>query len=225
MPRALAWSIALNVLFACAAAAWVVRRIAARRAALSAPSVQQMRTENLHDLAQGAAPADVVMVGDSLTQYGEWFELVGRPLLNRGIAGDTIPDVRRRLGDVAALRPKVLFLMIGINDLARGKATGEVIEELTALIRELRAASPSTRLVVQSILPVRGKASELARPIAETNAAISKVARDSGATWLDVGSRMADPSGVLAEPYSGDGLHLTGAGYRAWAEAIRPLLP
>jgi lysophospholipase L1-like esterase len=44
-------------------------------------------------------------------------------------------------------------------------------------------------------------------------------------TWLDVAGKMADASGELADRFSGDGLHLSGAGYGAWADVVRPLLP
>jgi lysophospholipase L1-like esterase len=224
MTRALAWSVALNVLFACAAAAWLIRRIAAQRAP-SRPSLQMLRSEQFHELARRPVRGEVVMLGDSLTQYGEWSELLGRPVANRGIAGDTVADVRARLSDVVALRPATVFLLVGINDLERGTSPSEVVEQQAMLIRELRRALPSARLVVQSLLPVRGRSASLAGAIAQTNASLPRAVQAEGVTWLDVAGKMADASGELADRFSGDGLHLSGAGYGAWADVVRPLLP
>lgn len=222
--RTLAWSLVLNGILVGAIGLWVARRVV-RSATARSDVLQQMRAGHLHELARRSAPSDVVMLGDSLTQYAEWSELMGCPVANRGVAGDTIEQVRQRLSDVVALHPKVLFLLVGVNDLEDGVAPPEVARRHAALIRELRATLPTTRLVVQAILPVRGQRRLSLSAISDTNALLRHAAKAAGAAWLDVGSVLVDPTGQLDPRYSLDGLHLTGDGYRAWAEAIRPLLP
>src|SRR5262249_1762037 len=67
---------------------------------------------------QFAGDADAVMLGDSNTEWVDWHELFpGVQFLNRGIAGDTSAGVLNRLDEVIGRHPKVVFLMIGINDL------------------------------------------------------------------------------------------------------------
>ncbi len=61
---------------------------------------------------------DIVMLGDSLTEWGNWHELVPEfRVINRGIAGDTSFGVLGRLQEVIDRRPKVVFVMVGTNDL------------------------------------------------------------------------------------------------------------
>jgi lysophospholipase L1-like esterase len=47
----------------------------------------------------------------------------------------------------------------------------------------------------------------------------------AGVDWVDLHARLADPDGELDPRYSSGGLHLSGAGYRAWAAALAPYLP
>lgn len=220
--RALAWSLALNAVLVGAIGIGVARRLA--RPAQHPDAMRRMRVDHLRELAARSAAAEVVMLGDSLVQHAEWSELMGRPVANRGVAGDRVEQVRQRLADVAALRPRVLFLLVGVNDLGEGAAPEEVARRYAALLGELRAALPTTRLVAQALLPVRGQRRVTPSAISETNALLARAAEAQGAAWVDAGKALADPTGQLDPRYSLDGLHLTGAGYRAWADALRPLL-
>src|SRR5262249_19281703 len=86
-----------------------------RQPAWVRPSDERARAAMFHGMT--GTRREVVVVGDSLTQRGEWWELLERPVANRGISSDTIADVRARLDDIVALEPRVLFLCIGVNDL------------------------------------------------------------------------------------------------------------
>ena len=57
------------------------------------------------------------------------------------------------------------------------------------------------------------------------NALIQPGVTAAGAEWLDVYPALADATGQLDPRYSSDGLHLSPAGYRAWAARLRPYLP
>ena len=58
------------------------------------------------------------MLGDSLTEWGNWHELVPEfRIINPGIGGDTSSGVLDRLQEVIGRRPKVVFVMIGTNDI------------------------------------------------------------------------------------------------------------
>ena len=61
---------------------------------------------------------EIIFLGDSMTEYGEWVEFFGNPnIKNRGIAGDMTDGILDRLDEVTASSPSQLFLMIGVNDL------------------------------------------------------------------------------------------------------------
>ena len=63
---------------------------------------------------------DVVMLGNSLTEFGgDWNRLLRwRRVRNRGISGDDATGILHRLGQILPGKPKAIFLMVGINDLS-----------------------------------------------------------------------------------------------------------
>lgn len=169
---------------------------------------------------------DLVMLGDSLTEWGDWGEALGVPgVRNRGIAGDTVGGLDRRVGPLLAARPRAIVLMIGINDLLGGASPADVLAAQRALIARIRAEAPDARLVVQSLLPVDPhEVGARHNPrVAEVNAGLAAIARDAGATWLDLWPAMGGEAG-LDRRFTYDGLHLNGEGYAVWVEALRPLL-
>lgn len=211
---------------AAGAGVWVWRYAGRRGPTLR--SREEARAAQFHELA--AAHRDVVLVGDSLTDRGEWAELLDRPVANRGIAGDRIADVRARLDDVVALEPRVLLVLIGVNDLLAGASPEAMAAAHAALVAELRRRLSHTRIVVASLLPIRDEVVVrdehlTAVEIRRANALLQPGVTAAGAEWLDLYPALADATGQLDPRYTTDGLHLSGAGYRAWAERLRPYLP
>jgi lysophospholipase L1-like esterase len=227
--RMLRWIAALSLaLNAAAAGIWSWRRIARHGEAL--PSREAARAAAFHELAAPAVHRDVVVVGDSLTERAEWWELLDRPVANRGIAGDTVDRVRARLDDVVALEPRVVFVLVGVNDLLAGATPEALAARHAALVAELRRRLPHARIVVESLLPIRDElvardAALTTAAIGRANALLARGAGGAGAEWLDVHAHLADASGELDPRYSSDGLHLSAAGYRVWAELLRAQLP
>ncbi|HZV20619.1 MAG TPA: GDSL-type esterase/lipase family protein, partial [Hyphomicrobiales bacterium] len=85
----------------------------------AAKAYQRHRTQRLGMFSLSKiTSAPVVMLGDSLTKRAQWAEITGCPFLaNRGIGGDTSAGVLSRLEESLKLRPRAVFLMIGINDI------------------------------------------------------------------------------------------------------------
>lgn len=173
---------------------------------------------------------DVVFLGNSITNGSEWSELFGDlHVKNRGISGDTTDGVYDRLEQIVAGRPKKIFLMIGINDVSRGRTTDEIVAGIRAIAGRITAESPATRLYLQSVLPVNdcygmfgGHTSRYAQ-VAEINAGIQRVAAETGAVYIDLYTPFADPeSGKLRPELTNDGLHLLGAGYLLWRDVVTP---
>src|ERR1700719_953485 len=79
--------------------------------------------------------ATIVMLGDSITEAAPWDELTGcRSIVNRGIGGDTTGGVLARLGDVVKLRPRAVFLMIGVNDISLRVPAETTIENYRGIL-------------------------------------------------------------------------------------------
>ena len=174
--------------------------------------------------------ADIVFLGNSITNGAEWCELFDDPhVKNRGISGDTTDGVYDRLEQIVSGHPKKIFLMIGINDVSRGRTTAEIAAGIRAIARRIVAESPSTRLYLQSVLPVNdcygrfeGHTSRY-RQVADINAEIQRIAADLGAMYVDLYTPFALPdSGKMRPELTNDGLHLLGAGYILWREIVTP---
>src|SRR6266404_6103017 len=189
-----------------------------------------------HDANSTVAPVEknetrVVFMGDSITdnwnkpEFGGFF--AGKPYIDRGISGQTTPQMLIRFRpDVIALRPKVVVILAGTNDIAgnTGPMTLGQIEGNLASMAELAKAN-KIRVVLASVLPVsnyghdrQGNSLDMRtnrRPekILELNAWIKKYATENGYTYLDYFSAMVDSQGMLQKDLSEDGLHPNAKGY------------
>ena len=98
---------------------------------------------------------DIVFLGNSITDGGEFNELFGMPnILNRGISSDVITGVEKRLTQVTKGKPAKIFLLIGINDVSHHISVERLAERYERLVKKIREQSPETKLYVQSIMPV-----------------------------------------------------------------------
>lgn len=165
---------------------------------------------------------ELVLVGDSLTQGGDWGALLpGEVVRNLGAAGDTTDDVMARLGEVIDARPALIALLIGTNDLAWRRSVEHVVRNVETILVTLRKELPETRILVQSVMP-RGH--EFADQIRDINRHLWQFAPTIHAGWLDLWPAMALEDGELNPSYTEDRLHLNAEGYRAWAAELAPAL-
>lgn len=174
---------------------------------------------------------DIVFLGNSITDGGEFAELFNRgDIKNRGISADIISGVSKRLDQITSGKPKKIFLLIGINDISHGHSADKLADDYLKLIKDIRQKSPSTTLYVQSVMPVNnsfGRYKNLIgkeKIINRLNVLIEKAAQDNGAVYIDLWPALADDDGNLNKVFTNDGLHLTGVGYKAWADFIREYL-
>ena len=160
---------------------------------------------------------DVVILGDSITRGGSWHELFpNSPVRNRGIGGDTTRGVLARLHQVTSGKPSQVFLLIGTNDLTIGESDEAIVNNISTIVDRLATESPETQVFVQSILP----RSDGYRERVETLNDKLRLAIEDRAEWIELYSLMVDEDGSIADLYSNDELHLHGAGYAVWVDAI-----
>jgi lysophospholipase L1-like esterase len=191
------------------------------------PSVKQDINKAYYQTKESifeAMPADtdeIVFVGNSITDYCDWYELFGnQKIRNRGISGDVINGVIERLDEIVRANPKKIFLMIGINDLGQGNSVQEILENYNRLIRLIKEKSPRTKLYLQSILPtyrIRDKSNE---QIMAINDGLKDLASENEYTYVDLFSLLKTKKDELDTVYSFDGIHLNGKGYLVWKQAI-----
>ncbi len=175
---------------------------------------------------------DIVFLGNSITHYCEWHELFNNPnIKNRGISGDTYQGVLMRLAPITQGRPAKIFLLIGINNFGGGHSIDSIASGVTQIIARIRQDSPSTRLYLQSILPVNDEFLQFHghtsrwHEIPALNAALREVADTMQVPFIDIYSALVDPAtGKMAPQYTNDGLHLLADGYLKWAELLTPYI-
>lgn len=168
----------------------------------------------------------IYFIGDSITDTCEWSEMFcNENVKNRGISGDVTQGVLDRLDGILVQKPKKIFLMIGINDLARGKTTEYVVTNLKKIADHINNNSPKTKLFVQSILPVndsKGMFKNHCNKNAEVlkiNNEIQNIA-DRKFHFIDLHSEFINAEGKLDTIYTNDGLHINGDGYMHWKNQI-----
>jgi len=165
----------------------------------------------------------VVFMGDSITEgwhfTGTDGSFNGRPYVNRGISGQTTPQMLVRFRqDVLALQPKVVVILGGTNDIAgnTGVMTLEQTEDNLASMAEL-AAAHNVRVVLCSVLPAWDywwkPGLEPGKKILRLNAWIKNYAARNSFVYVDYHSALKDSRDGLPEKYSKDGVHPLAAGY------------
>jgi len=178
------------------------------------------------DLALGApAPNEnrVVFMGDSITAGWIFTGADGffrdKPYINRGISGQTTPQMLVRFRqDVIDLKPKVVVILAGTNDIAgnTGPMTLEQTEENLASMADLAVAN-HIRVVLCSVLPAYDypwkRDLEPAPKILAINAWMKLLAAQKHYVYVDYHSAMKDEQDGLPPTLSHDGVHPLPAGY------------
>lgn len=217
-------------LLECPDLAAALRTVAANDARLRDwPQLARYRDAN-----RTVGAADVVFMGDSITdfwpqpRFGPFFP--GRNYVGRGISGQTTPQMLIRMRpDVIALKPKVVVILGGTNDIAgnTGPMTDEQIEGNLASMAELASAN-GIKVVLSSITPTSHY--HLANPNAVPQSTLRPLARIRAINdwmrqyaaahkhvYLDYFPAMTDDAGLLKADLSSDDLHPNAAGYAIMA--------
>ena len=172
----------------------------------------------------------IVFVGDSITEGWHTLEQdfagLGIKVVNRGIGGDTTPNLLYRLQeDVLDLHPKALVITIGTNDLGEHTTPADIASNLRVLLDRVRAVYPRIPIAWCFVMPRKGDDTYPER-IRELNARIFEIATsDHRITVCDTFSILALPDGSSKpEDFVPDRLHLNPAGYAVWKTALYPIV-
>ncbi len=173
----------------------------------------------------------VLFLGDSITagwvkdgkaSWAKHYEPAGA--VNFGIGGDTTRQILWRIenGVMDGLNPKLVVLMIGVNNLfASNSTTEEVAKGVAEVIKQIQAKSPKSEILLLSVLPL--KLEQFDKRVQELNPMIAKLA-GKNVTYLDLTENFRGPDGKsIAELYMPDGTHLGAKGYETWAAAMEPV--
>lgn len=170
----------------------------------------------------------IVFWGDSITDWGDWAELLGfQRVLNRGIAGDNTYGLRARLDEVLRHQPRKLFMLIGTNDINKKIPASCIVDNYRRIIRDVRSQSPATVVYVQSVFPINNQLigrqyyTGTNEEIISLNKALQQMAAAEHVKYVDVYNHLLDADQQLDARYTYDGLHLSGLGYQAWVRCLQ----
>lgn len=194
------------------------------------PNLARYRDAN-SQIPRTRSESRAVFLGDSITDMwddpGSGGFFPGKPYINRGISGQTTPQMLIRFhSDVVELDPKVVVILAGTNDIAgnTGPTTLPAIENNLASMWEL-AEAHGIRVVVASLLPVsdyekdrkgetiKQTARRPPEQIITLNDWLKYNAPKHGHIYLDYFSAVVDEKGFLKDELSDDGLHVNAKGY------------
>ncbi|MBP1637406.1 MAG: lipolytic protein family [Bacteroidetes bacterium] len=196
-------------------------------------NLQFYQTQNDTVLSLSIPKNRVVFMGNSITQgwkeaHPDFFKT--NPYLDRGISGQTTPQMLVRFRqDVIALKPKVVVILAGTNDIAgnTGPSTLEMIMDNIASMAELAKAN-GIQPILCSILPAYDypwkKGMEPNIKIPKINELIKSYAKMKNFIYMDYFTPMAEPTNAMKAEYTYDGVHCTSKGYDVMEAMIVPAI-
>ena len=166
----------------------------------------------------------IVFLGDSLTDICDWSELLNNnDIINRGISLDTTDGVLNRLSEVTRLNPSKIFIMIGINDIGKGRSTKDIINNYKKILDYIKENSKSTTIYVQSLLPINKdifKTTTKNEEIINLNKELVKLCNSYGVKYINLYPLFVVDNNKLNPEYTVSGLHVNGKGYLVWKKAV-----
>lgn len=182
----------------------------------------------------------VMFLGDSITMmwrsqsgyeggtnvWNEYYKDI--PAGNYGISGDKTEHVLWRIttsDDLKGTNPKVVVLLIGINNLLQKDTPENTSAGITKIVKVIRKKLPESKILLLAVFPcwkspkhpMRGK-------VKTVNKTIAKLADDKNIFFLDIGDVLLEKDGSISKKVLRDGLHPGEEGYRRWAKAMEPTL-
>jgi lysophospholipase L1-like esterase len=195
------------------------------------PNLRRYRAQNSQAGLPAASENRVVFMGNSITDG--WINaspdfFSKNAYLDRGISGQTTPQMLIRFRqDVIDLKPKVVVILAGINDIAEntGPSSVEMIENNLMSMAQLAKAN-GIKVVMCSILPAYAfpwrPGINPVEKVAAVNKWMKNYAAKNNFVYVDYYNAMADDRKGLPSNLSKDGVHPTKDGYKIMESLVVP---
>ena len=180
--------------------------------------------------------SDIVMLGDSLTEGGDWDTLfkewlpTGISVVNRGIVGDDAPGIYDRLDQILPGNPHKIFLLVGVNDISHQITADSVLTDIERVVKTIRTECPRTKLYIQSLLPYNFDKCiyktmnkvDKTHTIRAVNKGLKKMARKYNVKFIYLYDYFKAPGSLHMDgQFTKDGLHINKTAYEIWANALK----
>jgi lysophospholipase L1-like esterase len=174
---------------------------------------------------------DVVFMGNSITEgwvksHPEFFS--ENNYTGRGISGQTTSQMLLRFqNDVVALKPRLVVINAGTNDIAEN--TGIYNPDFTFNnIKAMAdiAKSNGIKVIIASVLPAaafpwRKEITDAPQKVDALNSKLKQYAQSNKLIFVDYNTAMRDAKGGMREGLAKDGIHPTPSGYAVMEPIIK----
>jgi len=186
-----------------------------------------------------AGPEDILLLGDSILDFGEWHELLANPhAKNRAINGDDTRTILERLDQITRGSPRHVILLCGINNLQNRVSQAQTTREYARIVETITSRSACTDLWLLPTLPINTRLyrkwivpgmgflhAPLREEVGALNTFIRALAVDRPRVHFVDLPELLDATGELRQEFSSDGIHLNGRGLEQLAIRLRQELP
>lgn len=166
---------------------------------------------------------NIVMLGNSITNHGEWKQLLNRnDVFNGGMPGWTSQQLSWVIEDfVGEKNPEICFFMAGINDYTLGISTDRIVQNICTNLDSIQGFG--TTPVFTTTLYQRGN-EQVNREIDKLNAGVIEYCKEKGYDILDLRPLLCGEDDILDQYVLPDNTHLEKEAYPVWAGAVKELL-
>lgn len=231
LPKIALTSIIATTLFASNAFAEDPTQPQPRDREFSWMSLSDWYQNHAEDVAVAArGEAEIVFVGDSITQSYEWAPSWKREFekykpANLAIGGDKTQNLLWRLqhGATGNLDPKLVVMMIGVNNFLHDDVSAQwAFAGVKANLEQLKTSFPKAKILLVGVMPYGESPDDPNRDrVKKVNELIATLEGDSVA-FHDIGSAFLEEDGTISKEIMGDFLHPTNEGYERMTDALLP---
>lgn len=160
---------------------------------------------------------DAIMLGDSLSARGDWEVLFyPKKIINLGHDGDTTRCLLNRVHLAGEVKPKNIFLMIGINDMNLYLSLDEIFENYKTIIKELEKIE--SKIFIQAVLYTQ--MDSFNKKVKIFNRMLKEFCQKESLQFIDLNEELSENEFLKSE-YTTDGLHLNISAYQVWAKKLK----
>lgn len=177
---------------------------------------------------------DVVMLGNSLTAGANWSELLGRAnVASRAIPGDILEGFAARMDHIYKLRPKIVFIMGGLNDIYGWIPVEDIYLNYIRIInslqlRNIKVVIQSTTYAGRNWAKDWGGTPEVNagrnREVDKLNKMLKEFTAKNNIDYIDLNSLTAGSDGYLRPELTWDGVHFKANAYIIWSREVEKIL-
>jgi lysophospholipase L1-like esterase len=187
------------------------------------PNIKKYEDQNSKIPPPAPGEKRVVFMGNSITEgwkYTDSAFFTGRNYYDRGISGQTTPQMLVRFReDVINLKPSVVVILAGINDIAQNTGPIKLEDTFGNIVSMVELAHAShIKVVISSVLPANHfpwrPSIVPTEKVIQLNKMLKDYADKNHVVYLDYYSAMVDSEKGLPPNLASDGVHPTLAGYK-----------